>query len=170
MRDPAQSSVLQGTLDDCSRISIATCLCRQIDGQRGRLDVLGNVDDLRQAGHSQGHVLGGHTGIVERVQRHLSRRLTDGLGCHCSNAFSRVCTRLQSPEMQSLAIFSMAGHDSFSLQATISCQGIQSSSGCRTGILVCKPKHHNWASLHCAALKSCRACSWLLSEEVPADP
>ena len=41
------------------------------DGERGRLRVLGNVDDLLETGHTQGYVLGGHTSEMESVEGHL---------------------------------------------------------------------------------------------------
>ena len=49
------------------------------------LGLLGDVDDLLEAGHTQGYVLGGDTGKMEGVQGHLSGRLADGLGGHGAN-------------------------------------------------------------------------------------
>jgi hypothetical protein len=52
----------------------------QVHDQRGRLRVLGHVDDLLETGHTQSDVLGGHTGVVKGVEGHLGGGLTDRLG------------------------------------------------------------------------------------------
>eukprot|EP00983_Pelagomonas_calceolata_P122511 1160914-Pelagomonas_calceolata.AAC.22 len=52
----------------CTITNLITGVLRiQVHGQGGRLDVLGQVDDLCQPGHTQGHVLGGHTRKMEGV-------------------------------------------------------------------------------------------------------
>lgn len=47
-------------------------------------DGFGSVDDLFDAGHSQGDVHGGHACKVERLQGHLGARLADALGTECA--------------------------------------------------------------------------------------
>ena len=65
LRDPSQSGVLKLALDSFGLLpvlagtpSTVLPLHMQVHLQRGRLDVLGNVDDLSQAGHTQCDVFG----------------------------------------------------------------------------------------------------------------
>ena len=67
------------------------------DGERGRLRVLGNVDDLLETGHTQGHVLGGHAGKVERIERHLRGGLTQALGSQGAHHLTGGTLRLSEP-------------------------------------------------------------------------
>ena len=60
-------------------LSVPCCLPPEEDGQRRSLGSLGDVDDLLQSRHTERHVLGGHAGVVERVECHLSGRLTQRL-------------------------------------------------------------------------------------------
>lgn len=51
------------------------------EGKRRRApDGLGSVDDLFDAGHTQGDVHGGHACKVESLQGHLGARLPNALG------------------------------------------------------------------------------------------
>ena len=58
---------------------ILAVLFLQVDLQAGSLDVLCHIDDLLQAGNSEGHVFRGDASIVEGVQGHLGGWLTKGL-------------------------------------------------------------------------------------------
>lgn len=58
--------------------------------QRGSLDVLGQVDDLSQARHTQGDVLCRHTGKVEGVQSHLGGGLSYTLSCYSADSFACI--------------------------------------------------------------------------------
>ena len=57
-------------------LSISGSLSAEEDGERGSLRSLGHVDNLLQSRYSESHVLGGHSGIVEGVEGHLSGGLT----------------------------------------------------------------------------------------------
>ena len=99
---PSQGGVLQLALDLLGLLPVLAGapgpilpLHVQVHLQRGRLDVLSNVDDLGQAGHAQRHILGRHTGKVEGVEGHLGGGLPNGLGSNCADHFSWICLRLQ---------------------------------------------------------------------------
>jgi len=77
-----------------SHLSVLCSVSQEEDREGGRLDVLGNVDDLCQPRHAQRDVLGRHTRKVEGVQGHLCGRLADRLGCHCTNHLARECCGL----------------------------------------------------------------------------
>ncbi len=75
-----EGGVLEPTKHILGLLGVPGGGARQENGQRGRLRVLGDVDDLLEAGHAQRHVLGGHAGKVEGVQRHLGGGLAQALG------------------------------------------------------------------------------------------
>ena len=88
--DAAQRGVLERALDRLGRLAVPGRVSGQINRQTGRLDRLRDVDDLRQARDAQGNVLGGDSGKVEGVERHLRRRLADRLGRHRAHDLARV--------------------------------------------------------------------------------
>ncbi len=61
-------------------LSISCGLTNQEHRERWGFGLLGDVDDLLQSGHAKGDVLGGHTGIMESVERHLGGWLSQRLG------------------------------------------------------------------------------------------
>lgn len=63
---------------------------RQVDGHARGSDLLGNVDELVETRHTHGHVLGRHTSIVEGVEGHLGRGLTNRLCSQSTDALTRV--------------------------------------------------------------------------------
>ena len=60
-------------------LSISSRLAQQEDSKRRGLWLLGNVDELLKSGHTQRHILGRHTSIVEGIQGHLGGRFSKGL-------------------------------------------------------------------------------------------
>ena len=102
---PSQGSVLQLALDLLGLLPVLAGapgavlpLHMQVHLQGGRLDVLGNIDNLGQAGHAQRHIFGGHTSKVEGVEGHLGGGLPDGLCSHCADHFSWIRLRLQQAQ------------------------------------------------------------------------
>ena len=77
--DRLERRVRQSRLDLLGRLLRGAVLGVQVHGHRRRLDVLRTVDDLLETRHTERHVLARHTRIVERVERHLRRRLADAL-------------------------------------------------------------------------------------------
>ena len=77
LSDFAEGGMLQGALHILGSFPIFGCLSDQEDRERGCLDVLGNVDDLREAWHAQGDILGRHAGKVEGVEGHLRGGLSN---------------------------------------------------------------------------------------------
>lgn len=92
--NPSQSCVLQAALHILRSFPIPRCLSLEVYRQAGRLDVLGDVDDLGEPRHPQRDVLRRHSRKVEGVQRHLSRGLSDGLRRHRPNHLAREGQRL----------------------------------------------------------------------------
>ena len=62
-----------------------TRIILQIDGDDGRTNLLGRVDDLLDSRHTEGNVHGRHAGKVEGLEGHLSSGLADTLRAQCSN-------------------------------------------------------------------------------------
>lgn len=103
LSDPPQGGILQLALDLFSLLPVFASapgailpLNMQMHLQAGRLDVLGNVDDLSQAGHTQGDILGRDTGKMEGVKGHLRGGLPNGLGCHRTNHLTWIGLRLHN--------------------------------------------------------------------------
>jgi hypothetical protein len=90
LRDTLHSRVLDTRLRLLREVLILAGLRREVDGERGRLDVFRYVDDLCEARHSQRDVLGCHAGIVERVERHLRRWLAQRLCRNGANHLPRL--------------------------------------------------------------------------------
>ena len=88
-RHGVQGGVLEHGLDVLSHRAVTREVLSQRHGERRRLDLLGDVDELLEAGHTERDVLGGDTGEVEGVQSHLRRGLTDGLRGDCADAVAR---------------------------------------------------------------------------------
>jgi len=94
-RDRAQRRELEERLHVFGGLRVGLVLILQVDGERGRLGPFGHVDDLFEAWHADSHVLGGDTRVVERVQRHLRRRLADGLRRERAHHLARAAAVLQ---------------------------------------------------------------------------
>ena len=69
---------------------ITCCLASEEDGERRRLGALGDIDDLLEPGHTEGHILCGHPGVVEGVEGHLGGRLPKGLGGKGTHHLTRL--------------------------------------------------------------------------------
>ena len=65
---------------DLAVLGVPGGLSPQEDGEGGGLGPLGDVNDLLQPGDPEGHVLGGHAGVVEGVEGHLGGRFSQRLG------------------------------------------------------------------------------------------
>ena len=66
-------------------LCILGSLSQQEDGEGRSLGSLGHVDDLLESRHPQGHVLGGHSSVVECVEGHQCGRLPQTLGSKSSH-------------------------------------------------------------------------------------
>mmetsp|Transcript_45590 Transcript_45590/g.122920 ORF Transcript_45590/g.122920 Transcript_45590/m.122920 type:complete len:564 (-) Transcript_45590:807-2498(-) len=92
--DLLQRRVLQRALHVLGPLLVLAQVPVQVDRQGGCLHSLGHVDQLLQAGHSQGHVLRPDTGEVERVEGHLCGWLPYALRRQRADHLTRVHARL----------------------------------------------------------------------------
>ena len=65
-------------------------LLLQKDCHSRSLGRLGNAHDLLQTGHSERHILGGHSSVVESIQGHLGGGLSNGLRSEDAGSLTRV--------------------------------------------------------------------------------
>ena len=98
-RDGVQGGVLEDRLDVLGHRPVPGEILAQRDGERRRLDLLGDVDELLQTGHTERDVLRRDTREVEGVQRHLRRGLADGLRGDCADAVARGRERNLKPRL-----------------------------------------------------------------------
>lgn len=77
--------------DDSSLVLLV--LVSEENLERGRLDGLCDVDNFFQSGHTKRHILGGDTGTMESVQRHLSGWFTHRLRSNASHHFTGMHNR-----------------------------------------------------------------------------
>eukprot|EP00958_Prasinococcus_capsulatus_P026051 scaffold4543_cov350-Prasinococcus_capsulatus_cf.AAC.1 len=94
LRHRAQGGVLELHLRVLGRLAVLRAVLAQGHGEGGRADLLGDVDDLLEARHAQGDVLGGDARVVECVEGHLRGGLADGLRRHAPDHLPRVDHRL----------------------------------------------------------------------------
>mmetsp|Transcript_13686 Transcript_13686/g.32412 ORF Transcript_13686/g.32412 Transcript_13686/m.32412 type:complete len:631 (+) Transcript_13686:410-2302(+) len=87
--DLGKGRVLEGCLHALC-VDVVPRVPRKVHRQGRCLDVLGDIDDLCQAGHPEGDILAADTGKVERVERHLGGWLANGLSGKGADHFARV--------------------------------------------------------------------------------
>jgi len=84
----------RGVLDSCADLQyllLTLAVLRiEVNFQRGRLDVIGDIDDLLEPWHSKRHVLGRDASEVERVQGHLCCWLSETLRGYAADHLSGV--------------------------------------------------------------------------------
>jgi len=78
------------TLDFFGLIRVLGSDGKEVDGELGGFDLLGNVDQLTETRDTERDVLGTDTSKMEGTKGHLSGRLTDGLSGNGSDRFARM--------------------------------------------------------------------------------